>query len=134
MAEDVIAGHCAGLEHRQRAGQSSGMGSLGDLIGTVAVVIGLLGVCVGGYFLALRGLRPKQLRVREQPRKERETVPPKTPGRELTATELGLSELGSNSALSPEEQRRLKMEEQVRNFSQIKPEDAAELVRRWLRG
>lgn len=110
------------------------MGTPDDLVTTLTVVLGLIGFCAAGYIMALMDFRPKEATGEEEPREEMVAVEPGTTTRQLTLSELGLSEFGDLSVLSPEEQRRLKMEEHVRNFGQTKPEDMAEVIRSWLRG
>jgi flagellar M-ring protein FliF len=61
-------------------------------------------------------------------------IEPVTEAKELTLSQLGLSEFGDIASLPAEEQRRLKMQEHVVNFASEKPEEVAAIIKAWLSG
>ncbi|MDX9753119.1 MAG: flagellar basal-body MS-ring/collar protein FliF [bacterium] len=61
-------------------------------------------------------------------------IEPVTEARELSLSQLGLSEFGDIASLPAEEQRRLKMQEHVINYASEKPEEVAAIIKAWLSG
>ena len=110
------------------------MGVVDDLATTLTVVFGLLSFCVAGYIMAVMDFRPKRVTEDEGAREELEPIEPVVSTREMTLAELGISQFGDISALPPEQQRRLKMEEHVRNYGMTNPEEVAAIIRSWLSG
>jgi flagellar biosynthesis/type III secretory pathway M-ring protein FliF/YscJ len=110
------------------------MGTFSDLVTSLTVVFGLLSVCLAGYITALMDFRPKEAKPGEEPHEEMEAAVPETTARGLSLSELGIFKLGDMSPLDAEGQRRLKMAEHVRIYSQRNPEDVAGVIRSWLSG
>ena len=84
--------------------------------------------------MAVMDFRPKRVTEDEGAREELEPIEPVVSTREMTLAELGISQFGDISALPPEQQRRLKMEEHVRNYGMTNPEEVAAIIRSWLSG
>ena len=61
-------------------------------------------------------------------------IEPVTEARELSLSQLGLSEFGDVASLPAEEQRRLKMQEHVINYASEKPDEVAAIIKAWLSG
>ena len=110
------------------------MCTVDDLITTLTVVFGLCSFCVAGYIMAVMDFRPKKVSDQKEAEKDLELVEPVVSSQELTLSQLGISQFGDISSLPADQQRRLKMEEHVRNFSQTNPEDVAGIIRSWLSG
>ena len=105
-----------------------------ELINTATIVVGLSAFCIAGYIMACRDFRPKQVSDREGFGEELEEAEPLVSQRELTLSELGITDFDDFASLPADQQRRLKMEKYVRDFSRSNPEDVAAVIRSWLQG
>ncbi len=88
-----------------------------------------------GYFAYMffqRAFRAAE--VEEEVEEEEVPIEPVTEAKELTLSQLGLSEFGDIASLPAEEQRRLKMQEHVINYAAEKPEEVAGIIKAWLSG
>ena len=59
-------------------------------------------------------------------------IVPITRSHELTEAELGIYDIDNVGVLSPIEQRRLKMEKMIRDFSESSPQETAVVIKSWL--
>nr|HQH73762.1 hypothetical protein [bacterium] len=57
---------------------------------------------------------------------------PVSEAKELSLSQLGLSEFGDIASLPAEEQRRLKMQEHVIHYAAEKPDEVAAIIKAWL--
>ncbi len=105
-----------------------------DLINTATIVVGLSAFCIAGYIMAMRDFRPKEVSEDADLGEDLEEVEPVVSRRELTLSELGLTDFDDIASLPADQQRRLKMEQHVRDFGRSNPEDVAAIIRSWLAG
>ncbi|HOE09969.1 MAG TPA: hypothetical protein PLQ35_04945 [bacterium] len=105
-----------------------------DLLTMLSVIVGLLSFCVAGYIMAVTDFRPKKAIRDEELPEAMDLAEPVITRRELSLSELGINRFGDLAALPAEEQRRIKMEEHVREYSSANPQDVAGVIRSWLQG
>lgn len=87
-----------------------------------------------GYYFAWTDFRPKQVLADESFSSHVKPITDFSPrSRALSNRELGLHEIGDSAGLSSFDQRRLKMEEMIRQYSQESPDEAAGVIKGWLR-
>jgi len=87
-----------------------------------------------GYYFAWTDFRPKQALADESFTCRVRPISAFSPSsRALSDQELGLHEIGDSAGLSSFDQRRLKMEEKIRQYSQESPDEAASVIKGWLR-
>jgi len=105
-----------------------------DLFTLLTVIVGLLSFCVAGYIMAVMDFRPKEVSRDEEASEAMDLAEPVISSREMSLSELGISRFGDLASLPPDQQRRLKMEEHVREYSSTNPQDVATVIRSWLQG
>jgi len=86
-----------------------------------------------GYSLAMNDFKPKKAEKEGNSSPDRRNnIVPVTRSRELSNAELGISDIDDTAALSSLEQRHLKMEKIIREFSTQSPEETAGVIKGWL--
>lgn len=92
---------------------------------TVAIAI--------GYYFAWTDFKPKRIDADEEYGLSWKPVT-ESPIRKraLSDSQLGLYDIDTVAALSPSEQRRLKMEDKIRQYVQESPDEAANVLKGWL--
>lgn len=86
-----------------------------------------------GYYLAWTDFKPKRIDANASYGIALEPVSDTSPKkRAYTDQELGLHKMNSLASLSDAEQRRLKMAERIRQFSQRSPGEAAGVIKGWM--
>ncbi len=109
------------------------MNTLVDTLFSLAPIAFLSIVIIIGYYFAWTDFKPKKIDANEDFNIQFEPVTHYNPKRrELTNTELGIHDFDNIGALSKEDQRRLKMQESIKQYSQESPQEAANVVKNWL--
>ncbi|HOJ58913.1 MAG TPA: flagellar basal-body MS-ring/collar protein FliF [bacterium] len=96
---------------------------------SVLPVIFFLIVAYLAYYLFQRAFAPSE---REEGVQEEIPIEPVSEAKELSLSQLGLSEFGDIASLPAEEQRRLKMQEHVIHYAAEKPDEVAAIIKAWL--
>ena len=107
--------------------------SFADLMFSMLPLWLLFGVFLVCYHLAWNDFTPKRATGGEEfSLVEPVSVEPVKRRREYTNRELGIYDIDDIGALPTEEQRRLKMEEIIREYSINAPEETATVIKGWL--
>lgn len=116
------------------------MNSLLDLVAELAYyalpIGGLFSIFLVGYWLAWTDFKPTKVKKDEyfhiNPKHTQDFFEPVKTTRALTGRELGIHDIDDTGALPAEAQRRLRMEEIIRDFSSLSPEETANIIKGWL--
>ena len=109
------------------------MDTLVDIIFSLAPIAFLSVIIIIGYYLAWTDFKPRKISANEGYSIQVEPVTNyDSKRRELTNAQLGIHDIDSVGALSTTDQRRLKMSESIKQYSQESPEEAANVVKNWL--
>ncbi len=89
-----------------------------------------------GYWLAWTDFKPTKVTQDEYfnftPKQVHDVFEPAKKLRELNRHELGIHDIDDTGALPAEDQKRLRMEEIIREFSSASPEETANIIKGWL--
>lgn len=102
------------------------------VIAPVAGLVLLVLISAVVLFMALRKpqrVQEEQMKGTVEDKQKRTGVPAQG---ELTAEELGIMDPDSLAALPPDEQRRVRLKEQVVQFANQKPDSVAQIIRTWM--
>ncbi|MFB3789028.1 MAG: flagellar basal-body MS-ring/collar protein FliF [bacterium] len=96
---------------------------------TVLPVLFFVVLAYLAYYFFQRAFAPVE---REEGVVEEVPIEPVSEAKELSLSQLGLSEFGDIASLPAEEQRRLKMQEHVIHYAAEKPDEVAAIIKAWL--
>lgn len=89
-----------------------------------------------GFYFAWTDFRPRKIHDSDNETfvvSAYSSIEPSVKKRELTMSELGIDELGSNVVLPTHIQRTQKMNDTVRNYAIESPDLAATVIKKWLK-
>ncbi len=104
-----------------------------EMLFSVIPMLILFGIFLIGYTIAWKDFKPKEISTNEEFELSSQTqYEPVTKSRELTDRELGIDKIGDFGALPAVDQRRVKMQKMILDFSVQRPEETAEVIKGWL--